>query len=168
MLVLAWYHGEKGHQRVSGVELLMLGSLVVVATVALAVLMGGEGGPGVTGEPPTLTANDARPSIAVLPFRNRSGLEDDVYFTDGLHEQLITQLRNIRGLSVRSPMSVSSYRDSPKNLREMGEELNARYIMRGGVTRAGESVRINIQLFEPPRVHRRLFSLSPTSSVSPS
>jgi serine/threonine-protein kinase len=91
---------------------------------------------------------DERPSIAVLPLVNRSGLEEDVYFTDGIHDEILTQLSKISGLSVRARTSVMEYRDSPKNVRQIGEELNARYLMEGGVQRAGETVRINVQLVD--------------------
>jgi TolB-like protein/Tfp pilus assembly protein PilF len=94
------------------------------------------------------TPADDRPSVAVLPLVNRSGLEEDVYFTDGIHDEILTQLSKISGLSVRARTSVMEYRDSPKNVRQIGEELNARYIMEGGVQRAGETVRINVQLID--------------------
>ena len=89
-----------------------------------------------------------RPSIAVLPLVNRSGLEDDRYFTDGIHDEILTQLSKISGLSIRGRTSVMQYRDSPKNLRQIGEELNARYLLEGGVQRAGKTVRINVQLID--------------------
>ncbi|UCC83991.1 MAG: tetratricopeptide repeat protein [Gemmatimonadota bacterium] len=91
---------------------------------------------------------DDRPSVAVLPLENRSGLEEDQYFTDGIHDELLTQLYKIGGLSVRGRTSVMEYRDRTKNLRQIGEELNARYLMEGGVQRAGETVRINVQLID--------------------
>jgi TolB-like protein/Tfp pilus assembly protein PilF len=84
----------------------------------------------------------------VLPLANRSGLDEDEYFTDGIHDQILTQLSRISGLSVRGRTSVMQYRDSPKNLREIGQELNARYLLEGGVQRAGETVRINLQLVD--------------------
>jgi serine/threonine-protein kinase len=89
-----------------------------------------------------------RPSIAVLPLVNRSGLEDDRYFTDGVHDEILTQLSKISGLSVRARTSVMEYRDSPKNIRQIGEELDARFLVEGGVQRAGANVRINIQLVD--------------------
>jgi TolB-like protein len=147
-LVIAWYHGEKGRQRASGPELLMVAALLVVAGGVLTTL-----GPGTretaSDDPTNLPSpepRDARPSIAVLPFQNRSGVEEDAHFTDGLHDQIITHLTKISGLSVRGLTSVLVYRDSPKNLREIGEELNARYIVEGGVQRAGGDVLINVQL----------------------
>ncbi|MFH1765252.1 MAG: tetratricopeptide repeat protein [Gemmatimonadota bacterium] len=145
VLVLAWYHGEKGRQRVSGPELLMVAALMVIAGGVLSVLPGRQG-PDTSVAAKATDVDDYRPSIAVLPFHNRSGLEDDAYFTDGMHDQLITQLTKISDLSVRGLTSVLMYRDSPKNLRQIGQELNARYIIEGGVQRAGEVVRISVQL----------------------
>jgi serine/threonine-protein kinase len=147
-LVVAWYHGEKGRQRVSGLELLMVAALLVIAGVALSTL-GPEASVSSPSEPVAiLPEEDQKPSIAVLPLQHRSGVEEDAYFTDGMHDQIITQLTKINGLSVRGLTSVLVYRDSPKNLREIGEELNARYILEGGVQRAGELVRISVQLIE--------------------
>ncbi|KPK77470.1 MAG: hypothetical protein AMS25_16885 [Gemmatimonas sp. SM23_52] len=91
---------------------------------------------------------DERPSVAVLPLANRSGLEEDQYFTDGINDEILTQLSKIGGLSVRARTSVMEYRDRTKNVRQIGEELNARYLMEGGVQRAGETVRINVQLVD--------------------
>ena len=85
-----------------------------------------------------------RPSVAVLPLANRSGLEGDAYFTDGIHDEILTQLSKISGLDVRGRTSVMEYRDRTKNLRQIGEELNARYLLEGGVQRAGGTVRINV------------------------
>jgi len=148
-LVLAWYHGEKGRQRVSGPELLMVAALLVVAGVAVTML----GRPAEEPEPAPVTAapaavQDEGPSIAVLPFDPLSAREEDAHFTDGLHDQIISQLTKINGLSVRGRTSVLVYRDSPKNNTQIGEELNARYIVEGTVLRAGGTVRITVQLIE--------------------
>jgi TolB-like protein/Tfp pilus assembly protein PilF len=100
------------------------------------------------GEADTRAIAEERPSVAVLPLANRSGLQEDQYFTDGIHDEILTQLSKIGALSVRGRTSAMQYRESPKNLREIGEELNARYLLEGGVLRAGETVRINVQLID--------------------
>jgi len=97
-------------------------------------------------EPPAVV--EGRPSVAALPFANRSGLEEDLYFTDGIHDEILTLLSKISSLSVRGRTSVMRYRVTDKNLRQIGEELNAHYILEGGVQRAGGTVRINLQLVE--------------------
>ena len=90
----------------------------------------------------------AATSIAVLPFANRSNEEDDLYFTDGIHDDLLTQLAKIHDLTVISRTSVMEYRDTAKNLREIGAELNVGTILEGGVQKVGNRVRINAQLIE--------------------
>ena len=85
-------------------------------------------------------------SIAVLPFANRSASADDAYFTDGIHDDLLTSLSRIRDLKTISRTSVMGYRDTTENLRVIGEELGVATILQGGVQRAGNQVRINVQL----------------------
>ncbi len=99
---------------------------------------------------PPSDAQDDLPAtaIAVLPFANRSNEADDLYFTDGIHDDLLTQLAKIHDLTVISRTSVMEYRDSPKNLREIGAELNVGTILEGGVQKVGDRVRINAQLIE--------------------
>jgi len=87
-------------------------------------------------------------SIAVLPFANRSNQNDDLYFTDGIHDDLLTQLAKIGDLTVISRTSVMEYRDSPKNMKEIAAELNVATILEGGVQKVGNRVRINAQLIE--------------------
>lgn len=91
-------------------------------------------------------AAEARPTVAVLPLDNLSAEEEDRYFTDGMHEELIANLAHVSGLRVISRTSVMEYRDSPKNLRQIAQELGADYIVEGSVRRAGERVRITAQL----------------------
>jgi TolB-like protein len=89
-----------------------------------------------------------RKSIAVLPFANRSNQQDDLFFTDGIHDDLLTQLAKIHDLNVISRTSVMEYRDTKKNLREIGAELNVGTILEGGIQKVGNRVRINAQLIE--------------------
>jgi TolB-like protein/Tfp pilus assembly protein PilF len=89
-----------------------------------------------------------RNSIAVLPFANRSADAEDIYFTDGIHDDLLTQLSRIDAFSVISRTSVMEYRDTTKNLREIARELNVANVMEGSVQRAGKRVRINVQLID--------------------
>ena len=98
-----------------------------------------------------LTATEASEpdkSIAVLPFTNRSPNADDAYFTDGVHDDLLTQLAKIDAFSVISRTSVMEYRDTAKNLKQIGEELGVGNIMEGAVQRSGNRVRINVQLID--------------------
>ena len=87
-------------------------------------------------------------SIAVLPFANRSADADDIYFTDGIHDDLLTQLAKIDAFSVISRTAVMEYRGTTKNLRQIARELSVANIMEGSVQRAGDRVRINVQLID--------------------
>ncbi len=87
-------------------------------------------------------------SIAVLPFSNRSNQNDDLYFTDGIHDDLLTQLAKVGDLTVISRTSVMEYRDSSTNMKQIAAELNVANILEGGVQKVGNRVRINAQLIE--------------------
>jgi len=93
----------------------------------------------------------SRQSIAVLPFANRSNREDDLFFTDGIHDDLLTQLAKIKGLKVISRTSVMEYRDTTKKIPEIAAELGVANILEGGIQRAGDRVRINAQLIDVTR-----------------
>jgi TolB-like protein/Flp pilus assembly protein TadD len=88
-------------------------------------------------------------SIAVIPFRNRSENEENAeFFSDGVHDELLTNLSKIKELKVISRTSVMNYRDTTKNMKQIGEELGVANILEGGVQRAGNTVRINVQLID--------------------
>ncbi|MFT5139027.1 MAG: TolB-like protein [Lysobacterales bacterium] len=101
---------------------------------------------GATAEPSESLPHEK--SIAVLPFANRSNLEDDLYFTDGIHDDLLTQLAKIDDLKVISRTSVMEYRDTSKKIPEIAAELGVATILEGGVQRAGQRIRINAQLID--------------------
>ena len=85
-------------------------------------------------------------SVAVLPFANRSSLEEDVYFVDGIHDDILTQLAHINALDVTSRTSVEQYRGTALSIKEIAAALGVTAILEGGVQRAGDRVRINMQL----------------------
>jgi len=87
-------------------------------------------------------------SIAVLPFANRSHEKDDMFFTDGIHDDLLTQLAKIRDLKVISRTSVMKYKNTEKTIPEIAAELNVSAILEGGIQRAGKRIRINAQLID--------------------
>lgn len=96
------------------------------------------------GDEPLLTEEDK--SIAVLPFENRSSIEEDQYFTDGIHDDLLTHISRIRDIKTISRTSVMGYRSTTKGMPVIGEELGVSHILEGGVQRAGKQIRINVQL----------------------
>ncbi|MFT5370742.1 MAG: TolB-like protein/Tfp pilus assembly protein PilF [Bacteroidia bacterium] len=87
-------------------------------------------------------------SIAVLPFANRSRLEDDEFFTDGIHDDLLTQLAKIKDLKVISRTSMMQYKDTSLSIPQIAKELGVSTILEGGIQRAGGRVRINAQLID--------------------
>ena len=90
-----------------------------------------------------------RRSIAVLPFANRSSAQENAQFlADGIHDDLLTLLANLGSMKVISRTSVMEYRDTTKNMKTIGEELGVATILEGGVQRAGNQVRINVQLID--------------------
>ncbi len=87
-------------------------------------------------------------SIAVLPFTSRSIDPAHAMFADGIHDELLTSLANIGSLKVISRTSVMEYRETTKNLRQIGKELSVATVLEGAVQRAGDNVRINVQLID--------------------
>ena len=85
-------------------------------------------------------------SIAVLPFANISSDPQQDYFSDGLTEDIITQLSKIRAYKVISRTSVTQYKQTPKSVKEIGKELGVSLILEGSVQRQGDKVRITAQL----------------------
>ena len=98
-------------------------------------------------------------SIAVLPFKNLSADLENLYFTDGVVEDILSHLNNISQLKVTSRTSVEQYRESAKNVRDIATELGVRYILEGSVQRDGSNARVRIQLID---AHRDLHILSET------
>ena len=96
-------------------------------------------------QPPALPD---KPSIAVLPFLNLSGDPEQEYFSDGMTEDLITDLSKISGLFVISRNSVFLYKGSTVKPEEVSKELGVRHVLEGSVRKAGNRVRITAQLID--------------------
>ncbi len=89
-----------------------------------------------------------KPSIAVLPFDNLSDDKEQEYFSDGITEDIITDLSKISGLFVVARNSTFTYKGQPVKVRQVAEELGVRYVLEGSVRRAEEKVRITAQLID--------------------
>ncbi len=87
--------------------------------------------------------------IAVLPLANMSQDARDEIFSDGMTEELISALSKIAGLRVIARTSVMRYKDSKKPIGEISKELNVSAILEGSVRRAGNKIRITVQLADP-------------------
>ncbi|MBT8473496.1 MAG: TIR domain-containing protein [Marinicaulis sp.] len=97
--------------------------------------------------PATATVTDNN-IVAVLPFANRSANADDAFFADGMHDDLLTKLSKVSALQVISRTSVMRFRDTEQPIPEIASTLGAAVVMEGAVQRAGNRVRINVQLID--------------------
>jgi TolB-like protein/Tfp pilus assembly protein PilF len=112
---------------------------------------GREAGTSISNQPAMeqgTASSQSLPSIAVLPFDNRSNREEDAFFTDGIHDDLLTQISRIKAIRTVSRTSVMVYRNTTDSIPQIGASLKVDYILEGGVQRAGNQVRINVQLIE--------------------
>ena len=88
-------------------------------------------------------------SIAVLPFSNLSEHDDEIYFSDGISEEILNALVRVEGLRVASRTSAFTFRDSDTHrVPEIAELLNVRYVLEGSVRRSGETIRVTAQLID--------------------
>jgi TolB-like protein/class 3 adenylate cyclase/cytochrome c-type biogenesis protein CcmH/NrfG len=91
----------------------------------------------------------AEKSIAVLPFENLSKNEENAFFADGVQDEILTDLARIADLKVISRTSVMQYKSgTPRNLREIGEQLGVAHLLEGSVQRAANKIRVNAQLVD--------------------
>src|SRR5687768_8605000 len=91
---------------------------------------------------------DAEKSIAVMPFTNMSADADNEFFSDGLTEELITDLSGVKALRVTSRNSSMQFKATTKSPPEIGRTLGVRYLLTGSVRRAGNALRITAQLVD--------------------
>jgi TolB-like protein/Flp pilus assembly protein TadD len=156
VLVIAWYHGDRGNQRVTTRELGIVAGLLLL-TGAIAWTYWRQAGPtdvadtvDTTGAiaPRAIATSDIRPAIAVLPFENRSDDPGDAHFVDGIHDDVLTQLARVSSIRVISRTSVEQFRGTRQPLREIASQLGVSQVLEGGVQRAGDRVRINVQLID--------------------
>ncbi len=149
-LVLAWYHGERGEQRLSRNEMLLLAILIAL----------GGGLAWRTAHAPDSMATSAavsqpiaaatavapKKSIAVLPFVNMSGDKDNEYFSDGMSEEILNALAKVKDLKVAGRTWSFYYKGRNEDLRSIGKALGVANVLEGSVRKQGEKVRITAQL----------------------
>jgi len=135
-----------------GHRLSMLAAIVAsigAVVVALYVVSGSREPAG--GAKPSTGSASARVlpnSVAVLPFRNLSPNPDDAYFAAGLHEQVLDKLAKVRALTVIARTSVMGYAAAARPLSEIAAELHVGTVLEGSASRAGERVRVSVQLVD--------------------
>ena len=100
---------------------------------------------------PTPTPEKSAPprlSMVVLPFANIGGDPEQEHFVDGVTESLTTDLSRIRGAVVIGRNTAFTYKGKPVDLKQIGRELNVRYVLEGSVQRGGNRMRVNVQLID--------------------
>ncbi|MEW6688202.1 MAG: adenylate/guanylate cyclase domain-containing protein [Pseudomonadota bacterium] len=94
------------------------------------------------------TARQAKPSIIVLPFTNMSGAAEQEFFVDGLTEDILTDLSRFRELFVISRNTSFKYKGQAVDVKKVAKEIGVQYVVEGSVRRAGNRVRVTVQLIE--------------------
>jgi TolB-like protein len=145
-LVLAWYHGERGAQRVSGPELLIVAVLLAIGGGVMWRLAPKSLDASHVVPKPSATVAADRKSIAVLPFVNLSSDKDSGYFADGVRDMILTKLATIGDLKVISRTSTDKYGNRPDDLKTVALQLGVASVLEGSVQKVGNQVLINLQL----------------------
>jgi adenylate cyclase len=156
--ILAWYHGVRALKRVSVPELILIVLLLVIASVLLwrsphptsRQARTEAGNPVVTepakAESPAPIFNPPAHSIAVLPVVNMSGDAKQDYFSDGISEELLNSLSRLNDLEVVARTSSFAFKGQNVDVSTIAHKLNVGAILEGSVRRAGNTVRITVQL----------------------
>jgi adenylate cyclase len=157
-LVVAWYHGDRGRQKVGGTEFAILITLLLIGggmfwwVGRMPVAAPGQADAAASAPGPAVSA-DAGPSIAVLPFVNMSQDKDNEFFSDGISEELLNVLVRVKGLGVASRTSSFVYKGSPLGTADIARALKVNHVLEGSVRKSGNRVRITAQLIDA--VHDR-------------
>jgi TolB-like protein/Tfp pilus assembly protein PilF len=155
VLVLAWYHGERGTQRVSGTELLILALLLTIGGAVIwrlaptaAELSASTAQAATAQSTPSSSAAAEGRSIAVLAFTDLSPAHDQEYFSDGMAEEILNALAQVNDLKVAGRTSSFYYKGHNEDLRTIGKTLSVATILEGSVRKQGDRVRITAQLIK--------------------
>jgi len=144
-LVLAWYHGDRGEQRVGGIEISLLALLLAIGGGFLwRVAVSGRAG----GEQASIgaAASLGAASTAVLPFVNMSADKANEYFSDGMTETLLNRLAQVPELKVAARTSSFSFKGTNTDMRKIGAALGVASLVEGSVQQSGDTLRITAQL----------------------
>jgi TolB-like protein/Tfp pilus assembly protein PilF len=145
-LILAWAYdvtpqGIQATARVPGAHrrrnlILLVAAGAIISTAAGFFLL------------PRASARKIDKSVAVLPFQNLSDEKENVYFAEGIQNEILTKLAAVRDLKVISRTSTAKYESKPDNLKTVAQDLGVSTIVEGTVQRAGDKVRVNVQLID--------------------
>jgi serine/threonine protein kinase/Tfp pilus assembly protein PilF len=124
-----------------GLKKLLMPGLAVIALAIIVIIIWQ-----VLPRKEVVSGTTGQPSIAVLPFVDLSPQKDQEYFCDGMAEALLNELTNIEDLHVAARSSAFSFKGKEQDIREIGEKLNVKTVLEGSVRKAGERLRISVQL----------------------
>ena len=151
VLVVAWYHGDRGEQQVTPAEFLILFGLLLLG----GALFWWFGNSGVSSTVHHAESSATTPapdrSIGVLPFDNLSGDPTNGFLGDGLAEELANLLTRVPDLEVASRTSAFSFKDRKMTICEIAAELGVKYLVEGSLRRNGDTLAITAQLIDCPR-----------------
>jgi len=175
-LVLAWYHGERGAQKISGTEIVILALLLAIGggllwrferaapaqirspdaaqrnpgrTILDSVAAATSSGLRIEPVPASAQAIPIpAKSVAVLPFVNMSGDPKNEYFSDGITEEILDALAQVPKLKVAARTSAFAFKGKAEDLRKVGEVLDVATVLEGSVQKSGDEVRITAQLID--------------------
>jgi adenylate cyclase len=148
-LILAWYHGERGAQRVTGTELLIIGLVLALGGGFLWRFAAARSADSKTATVPNESSSVVNAkSIAVLPFVNISADKNDEYLSDGMTEELINVLSKVPGLRVPGRTSCFAFKGKNEEniFRKVGAQLQVGTVLEGSVRKAGDKLRVTAQL----------------------
>jgi len=175
VLVLAWYHGERGAQRISSTEIVILALLLAIGggllwrfqraapsasgPDAVSSPDAAQRNPGKTTPDSIAGATSSGPgaasaapiplkSVAVLPFVNMSGDAKNEYFSDGITEEILDALAQVPNLKVAARTSAFAFKGKAEDLRKVGQVLDVATVLEGSVQKSGDEVRITAQLID--------------------
>jgi TolB-like protein/Flp pilus assembly protein TadD len=150
VLVLAWYHGDRGEQRVSRPELAILATIVALVGGTLWWYVSRIDESAWVADTGVMNTKHALPpdaaSIAVLPFVNMSPDKDQEYFADGMSEELLNLLTQLPQLRVIARTSSFSFKGKEVDIATIARTLNVAHVLEGSVRKSGDTVRITVQL----------------------
>jgi TolB-like protein/Tfp pilus assembly protein PilF len=148
-MVLAWFHGDRGSQRISAAEAALLAFLLAGGAVLVWRYDSLSRVPAATTAETGAargTDHDGRPSIAVLPFADLTANRDQEYFADGLAEEILSILARSAGIRIVGRTSSFQFKGRDRDLREIGSSLGVVNILEGSVRRSGDRVRVSARL----------------------
>ena len=145
-LILAWYHGDRGEQRITTPELGMLTLALLLGGGVLWYFQRASETSTATSPTPTAAALPTDASIAVLPFVNMSSDKEQGYFADGISEELLNLLAQVPELRVIARTSSFSFKGKDVEIAEIARRLNVANVLEGSVRKSGDKLRITAQL----------------------